>query len=140
MSYSFTSFNSFSFYMLTLSCTNSLLSTCTSWLIKSVIPIPFFLFLSLKSVPISKLLIKGVQCPVLTWWLFLFLMPFIRSLASAYYSWLVSLILSVSKTMPLYSCCAEKGLVCIIIITLFSCQPSSYFKCTKLNMRFSCNI
>ena len=42
--------------------------------------------------------------------------------------------------MPTYSYYAEKGLVYIIIITLFSYQPSSYTKYAKSNIRLSCNI
>ena len=42
--------------------------------------------------------------------------------------------------MPTYSYYIEKGLVYIIIIALFSCQPSLYTKCTKLNIYFSYNI
>ena len=42
--------------------------------------------------------------------------------------------------MPIYSRYAKKKLVYIIIIALFSRQPSSYFKYTKLNMCLSCNI
>ena len=67
-------------------------------------------------------------------------MPFIRFLASAHCSYLVSLVLSVSKIMPLYSYCAEKKLVYIIIAALFSYQPFSCFKYTKLNIHSSYNI
>ena len=42
--------------------------------------------------------------------------------------------------MPTYSCYILKGLVYITIIVLFSCQPSSYTKCTKSNIRLSCDI
>ena len=42
--------------------------------------------------------------------------------------------------MPTYSRYTEKGLIYITIIALFSCQPSSYAKYTKLNTRLSCNI
>ena len=42
--------------------------------------------------------------------------------------------------MPSYSRCILKGLVYIIIIALLGCQPSSYTKYTKLNMRLSYNI
>ena len=42
--------------------------------------------------------------------------------------------------MPTYSRYMLKGLVYIIIIALLGCQPSSYTKYTKLNMRLSCNI
>ena len=70
-------------------------------------------------------------------------MPFIKSLAFkrfAYYFKLVTVILLLGEIMPIYFCYTEKGLVYIIIITLSSRQPSSYTKCTKLNMRSSCNI
>ena len=42
--------------------------------------------------------------------------------------------------MPTYLCYIEKGLVCIIIIALFNCQPFSYAEYTKLNMYFSYNV
>ena len=42
--------------------------------------------------------------------------------------------------MPTYSCYMLKGLVYIIIIAPLGRQPSSYTKCTKLNLRLSCNI
>ena len=70
-------------------------------------------------------------------------MPFIRSSVSkrlAYCFKLVAIILSLSKIMPIYSRYAEKGLIYIIIIALFSRQPSFYAKCTKLNMCLSYNI
>ena len=70
-------------------------------------------------------------------------MPFVRSLVFKYTAYcfkLVAVILLLSKIIPTYSCYAEKGLVYIIIIAFLSCQPSFYTKCTKLNMRLSCNI
>ena len=70
-------------------------------------------------------------------------MPPIRSLASkrlAYRFKLVAIILSLSKIMPSCSHCVKKGLVYIIIITLFSCQPSFYAKYIKLNICFFYNI
>ena len=70
-------------------------------------------------------------------------MPFIRSLASkrlTYCFKLVAVILSLGKIMSTYFCCAEKGLVYIIIITLSSCQASFYTKCTKLNIYLFYNI
>ena len=70
-------------------------------------------------------------------------MPSIRSLASkrtTYYFKLVAVILLLSKIILTYSCCVEKGLVYIIIIAFLGCQPSSYTKYTKLNMRSSCDI
>ena len=70
-------------------------------------------------------------------------MPFIRSSAFkyfAYYFKLVAVILLPNKIRPTCSRYAEKGLIYIIIIALFSHQPSSYIKCTKLNIRSSYNI
>ena len=67
-------------------------------------------------------------------------MPPIRSLASKRYTYIVAVILLLSKIMPIYSRCVLKGLVYIIIIALFSRQPSSYTKCIKLNMCLFCNI
>ena len=71
------------------------------------------------------------------------LIPPIRSLVFkhlAYRSKLVAVILLLGKIMPIYSYCAEKGLVYIIIIAPFSYQPSSYMEYTKSNMHSSCNI
>ena len=70
-------------------------------------------------------------------------MPFIRFLVSkrlACYFKLVAVILLLSEIMPTYSYYAEKGLVYIAIIALFSRQHSFYIKCTKLNIRLFCNI
>ena len=73
----------------------------------------------------------------------MFLIPLVRFLASeytAYYFKLVAVIFSLGEIMPIYSYYIEKGLVCIVIIALFSCQPFSYMECIKLNMYLSCNI
>ena len=67
-------------------------------------------------------------------------MPFIRSLASKHYTYIVAVILLLSKIMPSYSRCKEKKLVYVMIIASSSCQLSFYIKCTKLNMRSSCNV
>ena len=67
-------------------------------------------------------------------------MPPIRSLASKRYTYIVAVILLLSKIMPIYSRCVLNGLVYIIIIAPLGHQPSFYTKCTKLNMRLSCNI
>ena len=70
-------------------------------------------------------------------------MPFVRSLVfkrAAYRFKLVTVILLLSKIMPTYSHYIEKGLVCVIIIALLGCQPSSYTKYTKLNIYLSYNI
>jgi hypothetical protein len=47
-------------------------------------------------------------------------MPFIKSLASKCCAYIVALILLLNEIMPIYSCCTLKGLVYVIIITLFS--------------------
>jgi hypothetical protein len=70
-------------------------------------------------------------------------MPFVRSLifkCLACCFKLIAVIFLFNKIMLSYSCCIEKGLVYIIIITSFSWQPSSYSECTKLNIYLSYNI
>ena len=70
-------------------------------------------------------------------------MPPIRSLVSKrslYHSKLVAVIFLLGKIMPIYSYCAKKKLVCVIIVALSSHQPFFYSKCTKLNICSSCNI
>ena len=67
-------------------------------------------------------------------------MTFIRSLASAYYAKLMAIIFLFSEIMPSYSYYKEKKLVYIIIIALFSRQPSFYIKYIKLNIYLSCNV
>ena len=64
-------------------------------------------------------------------------MPFIRSLVSEHSVRrfrLVAVILLLGEIMPIYFRCTEKKLVYIIITVLSSYQPSSYFKCIKLNI------
>ena len=70
-------------------------------------------------------------------------MPPIRSLASkrtAYCFKLVAVIFLLSKIIPTYFCCMEKGLIYITIIALLGCQSSSYTKYTKSNIRSSYDI
>ena len=67
-------------------------------------------------------------------------MPFIRFLVSKYCAYIISIILLLSEIMLIYSCCIEKKLVYITIAAPFSRQPSSYIKCTKLNMYLSYNV
>ena len=67
-------------------------------------------------------------------------MPPIKSFAAKCCFKLVLFILSLSEIMPTYSYYTEKWLVCIAIITPFSHQPSSYTKCTCINIQSSCNI
>ena len=70
-------------------------------------------------------------------------MPSVRSLVSkrtAHCFKLVAVILLLGKIISTYSYYVEKGLVYVIIIALFSRQPSSYTKYTKLNIYSSCDI
>ena len=67
-------------------------------------------------------------------------MPSIKSSASNRYAHIISIILLLGEIMPLYSRYMEKKLVYIAIIASSSRQPSSYIKCTKLNIRSSCNV
>ena len=70
-------------------------------------------------------------------------MPSVRSLVSKRTTRcfkLVAVILSLNKIIPTYSCYMEKRLIYITIIAPLSRQPSSYIKCTKLNIYLSCDI
>ena len=67
-------------------------------------------------------------------------MPPIRSLVSECRAYTVAVIFLLGEIMPSCSHYKEKKLVYIVIIALFSRQPSSYIKCTKLNIYSSCNV
>ena len=67
-------------------------------------------------------------------------MPPIRSSLSNCYNRLVTTILSLGIVIPSYSRFLEKKLVYVAIAAPSSCQPSSYTKYTKLNMRSFYNI
>ena len=67
-------------------------------------------------------------------------MSSIRSSASERCVYIVAMIFSFGEIMPTYSRCVLKGLVYITIIAPLGCQPFFYTKCTKLNMRLSCNV
>ena len=67
-------------------------------------------------------------------------MPFIRSLASKRYTYVVAMIFLLSKIMPTYSRYVLKGLVYIIIIAPLGCQPSFYTKYIKLNIYLSYDV
>jgi len=67
--------------------------------------------------------------------------------ALSFFSWVkhylytVSLILLLGEVIAIpYSYCVKEGLSYIAIVSPFSCQPSSYSKCTYVNMRLSYNI
>ena len=67
-------------------------------------------------------------------------MPPIRSSTSKRRTRVVLKILSLSKIIPTYSYYSEKKLVYIAIASPSSRQPSSYSKCTKVNIRSSYNV
>ena len=67
-------------------------------------------------------------------------MPSVRSSASERYTCVVAIILLLNKIMPTYSRYVSKGLIYIAIISPLGRQPSSYAKCTKLNIYSSYNI
>ena len=67
-------------------------------------------------------------------------MPFVRSLVSECYTYIIAVILSLSEIMPTYSYYVLKGLVYIVIIASLSRQPFFCTKYTKLNICLSCNI
>ena len=70
-------------------------------------------------------------------------MPLVRSLISkyfTYYSKLIAITFSFSEIMLSCSYYTKKGLVYIVIIAPFSCQPSLYTEYIKLNIYSSCNI
>ena len=67
-------------------------------------------------------------------------MPPIRFSASKCHACVIATILLLGEIMPTYSHYTKKKLVYITIAVPFSRQPSSYIKCTKSNIRLSCNI
>ena len=67
-------------------------------------------------------------------------MPFIKSLASKCYVYIITLILLLSVIMPIYSYYVKRKLVYIIIAALFSYQPSSCSEYTKLNIYIFYNV
>ena len=67
-------------------------------------------------------------------------MPLVRSLTSKHYTLLAISISLSSKIISSCSCYAKKGLVCIMITTPFSRQPSFYLECTKTNICLLYNV
>jgi len=126
--------------------TNSLssaLSSCDTYLIRSITPTSSSLSLSLKTSVISRLLIRGAVLPslfalVCAKWLIILKHPLL--LQAQWHTHTVAFILSSSKVILLCSCCAKKGLVYVMIAALSSRQSSSCSECTSINMRSSCNI
>ena len=95
-------------------------SHLTNWhtsITVSVTLSPPSLALSLKILPISKLSTRGTVSSYLIYCHPSLIPP---SVASARHTILITLILSISKVMPSYSCYIKKGLVYIIIVALSS--------------------
>ena len=67
-------------------------------------------------------------------------MPPIRSSTSKCCTLLTASISLNENIISPYSYCAKKGLVYIIIISLFSRQSSFYSKCTKANTCLLCDV
>jgi len=56
------------------------------------------------------------------------------------YTYTVTFLFLSNKVILLYSRCEKKGLIYIAITAPSSRQPSFYIKCTKSNIRLSCDI
>jgi hypothetical protein len=67
-------------------------------------------------------------------------MSFIRSTAFKHYILLIVLISLNREIISPYSYYIKKGLVYIVFISPFRCQPSFYLKCTKVNTQLLYNI
>ena len=67
-------------------------------------------------------------------------MPPIKSFTSKRRALLTTSILLNREIISPCSRYIKKGLVYIAIIFLFSCQPSSYSKCTKANTHSLCDV
>ena len=67
-------------------------------------------------------------------------MPAVRLTVFKYYTLFTSSIVFNGEIMSPYSYYIKKGLVCVIIVDLFSYQPFFCFKCTKLNTCALCNV
>ena len=70
----------------------------------------------------------------------MFLIPLVRSSVSKRHTYIVAMILLLSKIMPTCFCYVLKGLVYIAIIASLGRQPFFYIKYTKLNIRSSYDI
>ena len=117
----------------------SVISSHNTSPIKFITLSPSLLSSSLKISYISKSLIRGIVSSYLIQYLLL-LMPPVRSTAFRHHNKLMLLILSISKVMPSYSYYIKKGLLYIMIASSSSRQPSSYTKCTTINIHLSYNI
>jgi len=122
---------------------SSALSSCDTYLIRSVTLASSSSSSSLKISVISKLSIKGAVPPssfasVCAKWL---IMPPQRSLPQAQRrARVVAVILSLGEVMPSCSRCVERGLVYVAIAAPSGRQPSFCSKCTSANMRSSYNV
>jgi len=116
---------------------SSALSSCDTYLIRFITLTSSSLPLSLKTSIISKLPIKGaILSSLFTFirakWLIILLQWLLPQ--AQRYTYIIAVILSLSKVIPLCSYCIKKGLVYIAIAAPSSHQPSFYFKCTSLNI------
>ena len=67
-------------------------------------------------------------------------MPAVRLIVFKYYTLFISSIALNGEIISPCSYYMKKGLVCVIIAKLFSCQPFSCSKCIKLNTWLLCNV
>ena len=113
------SYDLISSIILTSSCSSRrpCLSNWHTYSTRSIILFPPFLSLPLKIFPISRLSTRGIVSFNLIY-CHLSLIP--PSIASIYYTILITFILSISEVIPSYSYYIKKGLVYIIIMALFS--------------------
>ncbi len=109
--------------------------------IRSITLFPSSLFLILKIFYIFKSSTKGIIFSILIWWPLLYIIPkaFLSS-SAVYYNYIIAKILSLREIMSFCSRCAKKGLIYITIALPTSYQPLLYAKCTKSNMRSSCDV
>jgi len=120
---SYSSIGSVIAYATSTNSLSSVLSSCNTYLIKSITLTSSSLSSSLKTSITSRLLIRGMVLPslftsVYAKWL---IMPLQQLLPQAQrYAYVVAIILLLSKVIPSCSCCIKKELVYITIAALSS--------------------
>jgi len=130
-------------YTISTNSSSSTLSNYNTYLIKSITLASSSSSLSLKTSVISRLSIKSIVLPSLFTSIYIkwLIIPLQRSLPQAHCrAYIIAVILSLGKIILTYSCCANKKLIYITITAPSSRQPSSYSKCTSINMQLSYNI
>ena len=109
--------------------------------IKSVTLFPSSPFLTLKTSYIYKSFIKDMVFSISIWWPSSLIIPRASfSSSTMHHNHLVSTILLLSEIILPYSYCNEKGLVYITIASPTGHHFLLYAKCTKANMRSSCDV